>query len=222
MNADRERQLAGRAAELEDTSELAETVTAILGGARAARLDPDALGGLTGAALALGADARAVYRAGARRGGAGARLADDRAFVSAVADAEDDIAEHRAAAARLAGQAAHALEDAENDLDRARLALVTAMAMPEHRPCTGCHSAKAAAIAAARERISACMQRAGYAADALAILGPLTTRLQHALTRIRAVPADLGETYEAVYRLIRRGGAMPYDGDWITPAGPGR
>ena len=33
-------------------------------------------------------------------------------------------------------------------------------------------------------------------------------------------PGDLGETYEAVYRLIRRGGHMPYEGRWITGETP--
>ena len=38
--------------------------------------------------------------------------------------------------------------------------------------------------------------------------------------RIQAVPADLGETYEAVYRLIRSGGYLPSQGRWITGQTP--
>ncbi len=34
-----------------------------------------------------------------------------------------------------------------------------------------------------------------------------------------AVPSDLGETYESVYNLIRRGGVMPHQGCWITGEG---
>ena len=47
----------------------------------------------------------------------------------------------------------------------------------------------------------------------------LRQHLERARARIRAVPADLGETYESVYRLIRRGGVMPYEGRWITGEG---
>ena len=33
---------------------------------------------------------------------------------------------------------------------------------------------------------------------------------------VEAVPSDLGETYESVYTLIRRGGVMPRHGRWVT------
>ena len=56
------------------------------------------------------------------------------------------------------------------------------------------------------------------AKGAIEILDLLTPRLRHALQRIRAVPSDLGETYESVYNLIRRGGRMPYEGRWIEGA----
>src|SRR6266702_3596863 len=125
MSADHEWRLLARAEELADTDDLAETVTCILGGARAARLDPDALGGLTGAALALGEDSRAVYTAGSR-GRAAARFADDREFVGAVADAEDDIAERLQAAGNLMGETAAALSTARAGLDAARRQLTSA------------------------------------------------------------------------------------------------
>ena len=48
----------------------------------------------------------------------------------------------------------------------------------------------------------------------------LAKRLQIALARLRAVPADLGETYESVYRLVRAGGHLPYEGRWITGGEP--
>ena len=219
MSADCERRLLARAEELADTSETAETVTAILGGARAARLAPDALGGLTGAALALGEDSRAVYTAGSR-GRAAAGFASDGAFVSAVADAEDDIAERLQAVARLGSGTAAALRTARTGLAGARRQLNSARAMPVTNPCRGCHAARAAAIAAAEARIRDCRERAAVSRAALDVLGPLVARLRHALARIRAVPPDLGETYEAVYRLLRRGGAMPYGGDWLTGQPP--
>jgi hypothetical protein len=52
--------------------------------------------------------------------------------------------------------------------------------------------------------------------DAADILAPLIAALRHALARAGAVPSDLGETYEAVYTLIRRGGRMPLAGRWLT------
>jgi hypothetical protein len=214
MNADRERQLLAAARDLADTGDLAEEVTAILGGARAARLDPDALPGLAGAALALGAASLQVYRA------EDPRYADDSDLLADIADAEDGIAGHLAAAARLEAGAHAAAEDAESDLHHARVALATAMAMSTGRPCTGCHAARAAAVAVARARIGACTERADLAGDALGILGPLAARLRRALALVRAVPADLGETYQAVYELRHRGGVMPADGDWLTGQPP--
>jgi hypothetical protein len=48
-----EAHLLARAGELDETSELAMQVIGILGGARAARLDPDALTSLVGTAIGL-------------------------------------------------------------------------------------------------------------------------------------------------------------------------
>lgn len=201
MSTDHERQLLARARELTDVGELAETVTGILGGGRRAGLDPDALGGLVGAAAALGAAGLRVYAAGR---GPGARYADEGEFLGALADAEDEIAERLKAAGRLHNQAVTALDSALDALDAAR-------AMRAGEPCDGCHGRKAAAIADAEARVRLCEA-------AIEILEPLAARLRHALTRIRAIPGDLGETYESVYSLIRRGGRMPYEGRWIEGA----
>jgi hypothetical protein len=197
--ADYERQLLARARELADLGELTETVTGILGGGRRAGLDPDALAGLVGAATALGVDGVAVYAAGR---GAGTRYASEGEFLTALADAEDDIAERLKAVGQLHDRAVTAL-------DSALAALDAALAMRTGEPCDGCHGRKAAAIAEAEVRVRLCE-------DAIEVLEPLGGQLRHALARIRAVPSDLGETYESVYNLIRRGGAMPHQGRWIT------
>ena len=210
MSAEQERQLLARARELADVEDLAEEVTSILGGARAGRLDPDALSGLTGAALALGEDGMRVYRA------EGERFRDDREFIEAVAEAEDEISGHLAAVQQLQREAAAALRRALADLDAARRQLAAARAMATRDPCNGCHQAKDAAIAAAEAEIRDCQQRAALCEAAGEVLAPLAARLQHALRRIRAVPEDLGETYESVYRLLRRGGVMPRDGDFLA------
>ncbi len=213
--SDYERQLLARARELADVGELAETATGILGGGRRAGLDPDALGGLVGAAAALGAAGTAVYAAGR---GPGVRYAGERDFLSALADAEDDIAERLRTAVKLRDQATATLDAALDTLDAGRQALAAARAMPTRDKCDGCHNAKASAIAAAEAAIADAQERASLCEAAIDVLDPLITRLRHALGRLRAVPSDLGETYESVYTLIRRGGVMPYEGRWIEGA----
>ncbi len=201
MSADLERRLLARAEDLAgEMEEAAGTVTGILAAARAARVDPDALGGLVGAAFALGAGQITVYTAGSNGEPA---FGDETLFMAAVSDAEDDAGDLLQAGRRLRVQARAASA-------AAGAALARAWAMPvrtaEQR------AARAAAIAAARERVAVCRR-------ALNILAALVARLEYALRRLRAVPSDLGETYESVYTLIRRGGALPYDGDWITGTG---
>jgi hypothetical protein len=218
MNADRERRLLARAHALADTEDLAEEVTAILGGGRAARLDPDVLPGLAGAALALGADSLTVYRAEA------ARFADDGEFAAAVEEADDAITGRAGAAARLAAEAAAALDAARDALDAAHAELDDARAMPADDPCDGCHDDRAAAIAAAQAHIADAKERVACAQEAAAALGRLAARLRGALACLRRVMGDLAETYETVYELRRRGRVMPKDGDWLTgdtPAHPG-
>ncbi len=215
MSADYERQLLARARELADLGELAEEVRNILGGGRRAGLDPDALGGLVGAAAVLGSAGTAVYAAGR---GPGVRYASERDFLSALADAEDDIAERLRTAVKLRDQATATLDAALDALDAGRQALAAARAMPTRDKCDGCHNAKAAAIAAAEAAIADAQERASLCEAAIDVLDPLITRLRHALGRLRAVPSDLGETYEPVYTLIRRGGVMPYEGRWIEGA----
>ncbi len=215
MSTDGERRLLARARELASLGELAEEVTGILGGGRRAGLDLDALGGLVGAAAVLGAAGTAVYAAGR---GPGSRYADEREFLSALADAEDGIAERLRTAVNLRDQATAALDAALDALDAGRRALAAARAMPTRDKCDGCHNAKAAAIAAAEAAIAGAQERTSLCDAAIDVLDPLITRLRHALGRLRAVPSDLGETYESVYNLIRRGGVMPYEGRWIEGA----
>ena len=87
--------------------------------------------------------------------------------------------------------------------------------MPTREPCDGCHARRDAAIAAAEALITDCETRIGICEDIGQALPVLRQHLERARARIRAVPADLGETYESVYRLIRRGGHLPYEGRWI-------
>ncbi len=193
-----EARLLARAEDLDETSELACQVTGILGGARAAGLDPDALGGLTGAAIALGGDGMAIFTARS-----GPRFPSEREFATAVVDAEDEIISRLRAAQRLRAETVAALA-------AVRAALAAAYAQPART--NEQRAARDSVIAAAQTRIALCE-------EALSILGPLVARLRHALNRIRAVPSDVGQTYECVYRLLRRGGEMPFDGDWVSGQG---
>ena len=199
MDAEYERRLLAQARELADLSDLTDTTLQCLGAARHAGLDPDALSGLVGCAATLGADSTATYSAG---DGWTGRHPDERAFLTHVSDIEDGIEEHLGAVARLGREVSAAWATACEDLDAAR-------AMPLLEDCDGCHGRRDAAIADAETRISLC-ETAGR------ILQVLRRRLLYARARIRAVPADLGETYESVYNLIRRGGHMPYEGRFIT------
>ena len=216
MSADYERRLLARARALTDLSELSGSTLTCLGAARHAGLDPDALHGLVGCAAWLGATSLETYTAG--EGWTG-RHSDERHFLGHVSSIEDDIEERLGDAARLGREVSAALDVARADLDDARDQLAAAEAMPLHEECDGCHARRDAAIAAAEALIRECQTRISICEDIERALHVLRQHLERARARIRAVPADLGETYESVYRLIRRGGHMPYEGRWITGEG---
>ena len=235
-----EEQLHARAEMLEETSELAAAVTAILAGASGAGLDPRAIVSLRAAITALdpAGSAPPGYQAGSRTDrhpGSGYR--SDAEFLEAVSDAEDQAAGWLRDVGQLQEQVIAALDAAHDDRERAqrdaeaaRQDLAAAYAMAVSEPCDGCHSAKAAAISAAEtaideaeQRIRDAERRIGICEDATEILDQLTRRLQAALQALRQVPYDLGEVYELIYAFIRRGGKMPHLGRWIegetlTPA----
>lgn len=231
MSTDHERQLLARARELADLADLRDDTLACLGAARHAGLDPDALAGLVGAAAALGATATATYTAG--DGWTGTHPSE-RHFLAHVASIDDDLDEHTAALTRLGRQASAALDAAREDLDDvrgqltdARRALTAARALPTHDPCDGCHQQQASAVTAAQtairtaqETVRECQIRTGICGDITGAVPVLLRRLRHTQARLQSVPADLGETYESVYDLLRRGGTLPYDGRWLTGTGP--
>jgi hypothetical protein len=220
-----EEQLYARAEMLDETGDLAATVTAILDGASAAGVDPRAVTGLRAAVQALDpADAAPGYQAGDstdRHPGTG--YGSDGEFLEAISAGEDEVRERQRETADLQQQAAAALDAAERDLEqgrqdltRARLDLAAAHARPTRNPCDGCHPAKAAAVTAAEAavadaeaRIRDAGRRIGLCEDAAGILDLLAQRLDAALARLRQAPADLGEVYELVYGFIRDGGKLP-------------
>src|SRR5258708_66947 len=157
MGAETERALLARAEELADTGDLAERIIEMIGWARAARVDQEALGGLVTAVRLLDGDVIALFRAVRGRYQAG-KFNHDTELLEIVEEVEDDISAQAKAAARLRRQADEALQRARSDLTAARRQLAAALAMAVKDPCRGCHTAKAAAIAAAEARIRECQE----------------------------------------------------------------
>ena len=225
-----EEQLFTRAEILEDTDELAQSITAVLAGAQGAGVDPQAVTSLTAALQSLDPGAAVSYDAGSRKdrhGGTG--YGSDGEFLEALSDAEDQVREHLREVKAVQEQVSLALDRAKDDLGQgrrdlaaAREALAAAYAMPTRRPCDGCHSARAAAIAAAEAAIAAADARTADAERRISIceaaadiLDPLAECLAQALARLRTVPQDLGEVYELIYQFVRSGGKLPRYGRWI-------
>jgi hypothetical protein len=201
-----EETLLARAEVLEDTGDLAQSVTEVLAGAQAAGVDPAAVTSLQAAVRALDPGAGSGYDVGSkndRRVGGGYR--SDGEFLEAATEAEAAVQEQLREAGKLQEQLATAMDTAQADLS-------AAYAMAARDPCDGCHGAREAAIADALRRTSLCEAAAG-------ILDPLTARLQAALGRLRQVPEDLGEAYQLIYEFIRRGGKLPACARWIEGAG---
>jgi hypothetical protein len=162
----------------------------------------------------------------------GSGYGSDGEFLEALSDAEDQIRERLGEVKALREQVALALDRAQQDLGQARrdlevarAALAAAYAMPTREPCDGCHSARAAAIAAAEAavadaeaRIADAQRRIAICEAAAEILGPLAERLTRALTRLRTVPQDLGEVYQLIYEFVCSGGKLPRYGRWIEGA----
>ncbi len=185
MTAAAERALLARADELADTADLAGWLTEIIGWARAARVDQAALAGRVTAVRILGGDVTALFRA-VRGRHAGGRFGRDTELLDILADADAGIDDRARAAAQLRRQASQALQRARADEDAARDQLACALAMPVADPCRGCHSAKAAAIAAAERDLDNARERASLASDTLEILAGL--KLAEALQAVPACP----------------------------------
>jgi len=232
MSSEEER-LHARGEMLEETGELAQAVTGILTGAQGAAVDPRAVISLTAALQTLDPGASTGYAAGGRKDRQdGSGYGSDGEFLEALSNAEDQVREHQREVTELREQVALAADRAQQDLgparrdlEAARAALAAAYAMSTREPCDGCHSARAAAIAAAEAaiaeaeaRIRDAERQIGICEAAADILDPLAERLARALTQLRTVPQDLGEVYELIYEFVRSGGKLPRYGRWIEGA----
>lgn len=120
-------------------------------------------------------------------GPGGKRFDDDHDFATALDTLESDLAEHASQTARLGRNARSEHTAAHHRLDNA----VTE-----------------------QERRAA----SNHAADldeAIAILKALHRRVRHAQQRLAVVPDEIGGTYLEVYRLVKAGRVLPYDGRWL-------
>ena len=218
---------------LEYLAEPASAVIEVLAGAQGAGVDPRAVASLTAALQTLDPGASTSYSAGSRKDRQdGSGYGSDGEFLEALSDAEDQVRERQREVKKLREEAAQALDRAQQDLgqarrdlEAARAALAAAYAMSTREPCDGCHSARAAAIAAAEAaiaeaeaRIADAERRIGICEAAADILDPLAERLARALGQLRTVPQDLGEAYELVYAFVCSGGKLPRYGRWIEGA----
>ena len=232
MSGEEER-LYARAEMLEETGELAQAVAEVLAGVQGAGVDPRAVISLATALQTLDPGASISYSFGSQKDRhGGSWYGSDGEFLEALSDAEDQVRERQREVTELREQVSLALDHAQRDLGQgrrdlveARAALAAAYAMGTRQPCDGCHSVRAAAIAAAEAaiagaeaRIADAGRRTGICEAAADILDPLAERLARALTQLRTAPQDLGEIYELIYEFVRAGGKLPRYGRWIEGA----
>lgn len=76
-----------------------------------------------------------------------------------------------------------------------------------------------ALLHAARERERDAARVVADCENALDLLGRTDGTLRYALDCLRALPADLGDAYEAAGRIVAAGGVLPHSGDFIAPSG---
>jgi hypothetical protein len=187
----------------ESLPEIGRSAASLSAAAWAAGVMPEATHGLVGAALTLGAQVSNLYARSAP-------LRTDQDMLAASQDLEAATAEMLRHAWDLANQVADALEEAYAALAAASAAV----------PAGASEQETADAEAAAEAARAEAMMRIADCDTALDILGPVLARLRYALSCLSCVPDDLETTYEAPYELVRRGGALPHEGEWLTGASP--
>lgn len=176
-----------------------------------ARVDPFALRGLVGAAMALteGEALHALW-------GAMPPCPDAATLVSWAENLEAHVA---ALLKRCEDLGSAARAEYDSAIQGRTEALIAARAAEAAAGIPGRREAAEAALGAARQRSEEAGRAAGDCAAALEILGESDCKLRYALDLLRAVPGDLGEVYEAPAALALAGGKMPHSGDFIAPGG---
>jgi hypothetical protein len=167
-----------------------------------ARVDSRATQSLTEAAMTLWASRESLVRGGGRP------LPHDREMIARASDLETDTSIW--------------LQRARVTFDQASAALDAAFAAARAAAAQASAAKNDTEASAAASAMAETQRQAGDCQAALEILQDTGLRLQHAHACFVQVPEDLAETYEACYDLIRRGGKLPHDGDFITGTDPRR
>ena len=184
----------------ESLPELGMCVAGLNAAAWGAGVDPMATSGLVGAALALGASQSDLFPRGQI-------VNDDREMLTCNADMESDAAE-------LFKQGVNLGSAVESALGQAQRAAAAAAARQRTATTKGEEAAAARELARAQREIADCE-------CALEILEQALPRLDYARACLSRVPDDLLTTYEAPYELVRRGGKLPYSGEFLTAGATG-
>ena len=176
-----------------------------------ARVDPDATHGLVGAALAL-TDGEALSGLWAPM----PPCPDDATLLTAVTELEGAAAEMLQRCRDMARECEDAHDAAVGAFEQARADAERALAMGAAAASPAADAAAGALSAAADAGMDGAAAVIGDCEAALEILTDTEKRLIHALNCLRQVPDDLAATYETPYQVVRDGGQLPYDGDFLT------
>jgi hypothetical protein len=194
--------------------ETGDSAAALNAAAWSAGVMPEATKGLVGAALALGAPLRALFVHIDP-------LKDDRAMLTASQDIESAVAEMLRDARNLWQRIVADRENAYRCLAAARAAYAAAQAtLAKAGSGFAAGFAVAAAASAAASAAADAARRIAECDAALDILRPVIRRLGYALACLSRVTDDLEGIYEAPYALVRGGGKLPFEGEWLTGVTP--
>lgn len=179
-----------RAEHLADTEETGDTLASIAGRCHATGLDPDVYRSAITATVILG-----------KRPQRGPAWANDVEMVEAVEEVTDEIRTRVQDIRKLTAEVHVVLEQAEAELAAAKRALAGA-GNDDERAAASARMAKAAAT------ITDCTAAAEILADA-------DQKLTYVMSRLLAVPDELGDVYEAAYRTLDHGHLLPHDGRFL-------
>lgn len=180
----------GRAEHLADTEETADTLAIIAGRCHTTGLDADVYRSAITATVILG-----------KRPKRGPAWVNDVELVEEVEEVTDEIRTRVQDIRKLTAEVQAALEQAEVELAAAKRALAAARNGNE-RAAARVRAAKASAV------ISDCVSAGEILTDA-------DQKLTYVMSRLLAVPDELGDVYEAAYQTLGRGHRLPHDGRFL-------
>ena len=179
-----------RAEYLTDTEDTGDTLAVIAGRCQTTGLDSDVYRPVIVATVTLG-----------QRPKRGPAWANDVEMVEAVEEVTDQVRTRVQEIRRETAVTRTDLEAAEAELAGARQAEARARDDNER-------AAARSAAARARNTIADCQA-------ALELLTDGDQRLTYVMSRLLAVPDELGDVYEAAYQTVCRGHVLPHDGRFL-------